>query len=359
MLFPAEATAGTQGLTVILHGGGFLAETAISLGGQTKSIDFINDTQLQIALTPADFMNAGALEIVASNPSPGGGFSNSMSFTVVNLPPVLTSLSPNSATAGSPGFTLSLTGSGFQRAAEVQFNNFLVSATWINSGRIEAAIPAGAIATGGSYPVVVINPAPGGGPSAALLFSVSSASKVAPLPDGAFGKPYEDFFPADATIPAYDPKRFSLITGLVKDLVGNSLAGVTVGIHGRPEYGTVQTGASGRFSLPLDGGGTVTLIYQKSGYLITHRQVEVPWNGIVTAETVLMVAEDSAATAVKFDGTQTTIFTHTSTTVKDARGPRALTLVFSGDNLAWVKDAHGNRISLTNITVRATEYVTT
>jgi len=40
----------------------------------------------------------------------------------------------------------------------------------------------------------------------------------APLPDGSFGKQYEDLIPPDSTVEEYDTKRFSLITGLVRSI---------------------------------------------------------------------------------------------------------------------------------------------
>jgi len=42
----------------------------------------------------------------------------------------------------------------------------------------------------------------------------------------------------------------------------------------------------GRFSLPLDGGGIVTLVYRKTGYLESHRQVDAPGMGLSMAETL-------------------------------------------------------------------------
>ncbi len=358
VLDPGLAPAGTQTLQVNLSGSGFLPETTVSLLGRTRSIRFFSDASIEITLTAADMAQSGVLEVVASNPGPGGGSSRPMGFTVTNPLPVLSSLSPNSVNAGSGGFTLDLYGANFAPGAAVTLNGNPIAATWIDSGRLKASVPAEAVRAAGSFPVVVTNPPPSGGPSAPLILLVTGASTVAPLPNGSYGKQYEDLIPSNATILAYDPKRFSLITGQVKDQAGEALTGVKVGIHGRPEYGSAQTDISGRFSLPLDGGGTVTLTYQKASYLTAHRQVEAPWNGIVGAETVVMVPEDSKATAVTFDGNQTRVITHTSTTVDDVRGPRGTTLVFSGDNQALVKDALGNEQPLNNITVRATEYIT-
>ena len=357
-LGPNRASRGSEGGLLTITGSGFIHSSAIYFNTHLLPSGFIDEHHLQAVIPPSMLIAAGDFPVVVSNPPPQGGPSNSLSFEVSNPIPVLSYFSPKSIKAGSPGFTLTLTGSDFESAATVQFNNENVPATWVSDSRIEAAIPAEAIKAEGNYPVVVFNPAPGGGAAEALLFPVIRASSVALLPDGSFGKPYEDLFPADATIPAYDPKRFSLITGLVQEGSGNPLSGVIVSVQGHPEYGTTSTDTGGRFSLPLDGGALFTVAYQKTAFLTAHRQVEVGWNTIATAETLVMIVEDTAATAITFNGNAATIFTHTSSTVSDAFGRRSLTMIFTGDNQAFVVDAQGNEQVVPQITVRATEFTT-
>ncbi len=178
------------------------------------------------------------------------------------------------------------------------------------------------------------------------------------LPEGSFGEQYSDIIPSDATIESYDSKRFSLITGEVYDLSGNPISDVCVSVFNSPEYGTVKTDVDGRFSIPVEGGGTLNLLYQKEEYLTVHRQVDVPWNEIAVAETIAMIIQDSAATTFTFDGNSDTIITHQSTLVVDESGSRSATMVFSGDNHVYLVDELGNDVhELTTITTRATEFV--
>src|SRR5207302_9296188 len=66
------------------------------------------------ASIPASDLTAGAnLSITVSSPAPGGGTSSAVTLTVNNPVPSLSSISPSSVSAGSPGFTLTLTGSNF------------------------------------------------------------------------------------------------------------------------------------------------------------------------------------------------------------------------------------------------------
>ncbi|MEJ2430700.1 MAG: NHL repeat-containing protein, partial [Deltaproteobacteria bacterium] len=201
--------------------------------------------------------------------------------------------------------------------------------------------------------------ASGLGGSAQAQAVVKVKAKVEPQPEGSFGKQYEDLIPPDATIEAYDSKRFSVVTGLVHDVNGLPLADVSVTLHNHAECGTGFTDGEGRFSLPVEGGGTITVVYQKEGLITAHRKVYVPWNDIAVAETIKMIAEDPAATTISFDGNPDTVFTHQSTEVSDESGSRSLTMVFTGDNSAYEVDAQGTVIlELSEITTRATEFTT-
>lgn len=176
---------------------------------------------------------------------------------------------------------------------------------------------------------------------------------------GTFGAQYNNLVPPDATVQSYDAKRFSLIAGLVEDFSGAPISGVSVMLKGHPEYGTVYTDGTGRFTIPVEGGGTMTIAYTKAGLIDSHRQAYVPWNDIAIVETIRMIAPDSTATTVSFDGSPSSTIVHRSTKVSDAFGNRSATLVFQGDNRAYVVDEFGEIVhELPTITVRATEYAT-
>ena len=193
---------------------------------------------------------------------------------------------------------------------------------------------------------------------AGTYLTVIITQEVEPQPEGSFGAQYEDLIPPDATA-EYDPKRFSLITGLVQDLDGFPITDVSIAIHDHPEYGTASTDTAGLFTIPVEGGCTHTVVYKKEGLITAHRQIYVPWNEIAAAETIRMIAQDPASTTVTFDGKPNTVVTHQSTEVTDDFGSRSCTIVFTGDNQAHEVDADGNIIQdLSTITTRATEFTT-
>jgi RHS repeat-associated protein len=237
--------------------------------------------------------------------------------------------------------------------------------SWSSSGGQSAFIDngVGAVALSGTATVNPVNTTvytisvtgPGGSTGAEAIVTVKG--NPAPPRAGSFGEQYGALIPKDATIPAYDAKRFSVVTGLVQNISGAPLAGVTVFFHGRPVYGTAKTGDNGRFSIPVEGGTTMTLTYKKQGSITVQRQVNVPWNGYAVAETVKMISEDPVSTTFSFDGNPTTVKTHRSTMHTDGFGSRSTTLVFTGDNQAYLTDKDGNTVqTLRTITTRATEF---
>lgn len=74
---------------------------------------------------------------------------------------VVTSISPDSATAGGDQFVLTVNGSYFLPGSTVIWNNFPVVTTYVNRTRLMAEIPASEIAVAGTALVFVFNP-PGG-----------------------------------------------------------------------------------------------------------------------------------------------------------------------------------------------------
>ena len=231
------------------------------------------------------------------------------------------------------------------------------------SGHIDNGL--GTVATGGS---ISISPehtttytftVTGETGSASSTTTVMVTGNPEPQPEGSFGEQYQDLIPPDATVDEYDSRRFAVITGFVTTLDNQPLVNVTVTIHDHPEYGTGSTGENGSFSIPVEGGGTITLLYRKEGMIPAQRQVYVPWNDIAIVETARMIAEDTASTTLTFDGSSETVVTHRSTTVTDEFGSRSCSMIFTGDNTAYLLDEDGNDVrELTTITVRATEFTT-
>ena len=94
--------------------------------------------------------------------------------TASNPLPTLISISPSQVLAGSGGFALAVTGSGFLPSSTVLWNGNALSTTYNSATSLTAQIPTGLVANAGASNITVANPAPGGGTSNALPLQVTA-----------------------------------------------------------------------------------------------------------------------------------------------------------------------------------------
>jgi len=83
-------------------------------------------------------------------------------------------LGPTSVSPGGPAFPLSVSGTGFINGATIDFNHAPLATTFVDSEHLIAMVPAANVATAGTASVIVVNPAPGGGPSNGVYFQVGA-----------------------------------------------------------------------------------------------------------------------------------------------------------------------------------------
>jgi subtilisin len=110
--------------------------------------------------------------------------------TLTALPnpvPTATTLSPARARTGTGPLTLTITGSGFDAFSVVQWNGVNRPTTVVNTRTLTTTLSASDLQAPGTSQVRVVNPAPGGGTSTSLVFTVDppptltiSAVKVGP-----------------------------------------------------------------------------------------------------------------------------------------------------------------------------------
>ncbi|QQS47372.1 MAG: hypothetical protein IPM66_01530 [Acidobacteriota bacterium] len=178
-LSPSSAIEGGAAFELTVNGTGFVDGAVVRWNGQDRTTTFVSATQLKAAIPAADIATAGTAQVTVFNPAPGGGGLNALTFTIIapNPVPTIASLSPNSAIEGGAAFELTVNGTGFVDGAVVRWNGQDRTTTFVSATQLKAAIPAGDIATAGTAQVTVFNPAPGGGASNALTFTI-----VAPNP---------------------------------------------------------------------------------------------------------------------------------------------------------------------------------
>ena len=92
------------------------------------------------------------------------------------VPQIVSPMAPASAPPGSPGFTLTVNGSGFAPVSVVQWKNSPLPTTYVSPTQLTAAIPASDVASAGTALVTVVNPTPGGGTSNAVPFEITTGT---------------------------------------------------------------------------------------------------------------------------------------------------------------------------------------
>ena len=140
-----------------------------------------------------------------------------------NPAPTLASIAPVSATAGGAAFTLTLNGTNFIAGSVVQWSGQAnLNPATQSATKITVNVPASYIAATGTPGVTVVNPAPGGGTTAAQTFTINGATTQTapaiangPAPNGTLGSAYNFSYTATGNpAPAFSVTAGSLPPGL-------------------------------------------------------------------------------------------------------------------------------------------------
>ena len=180
-LNPSSATAGGTGFALTITGENFIDSSSIQWNGSPHTTTFSSSTQLQAQISAADIANPGSATVSVINSAPGGGNSGFARFDInatSNPTPSLGSLSPPSVSAGSSTFILTVSGTNFIAASTISWNGFILATTYLSDTQLEAEIDSSNVLLSGFAAITVMNPAPSGGESSPIFFSITSTPRV-------------------------------------------------------------------------------------------------------------------------------------------------------------------------------------
>ncbi|MCH8531204.1 MAG: SMP-30/gluconolactonase/LRE family protein [Saccharospirillum sp.] len=149
--------------------------------------------------------------------------------------------------------------------------------------------------------------------------------------------------------------RAAVIRGRVLNRDDQPLPGVKITIKGHDAFGQTLSRADGQFDMAVNGGGLLTINYEKAGYLPVQRQVRPQWNDYAFADDIVMIQLDPEVTTVQLGNGQPMQVAQGSPQT-DADGTRQANILFPTNTTATMTLPDGSTQALTTLNVRATEY---
>ena len=141
-LSPGSAVVGAPAFTLTVTGSGLISSSVVNFNGNPRTTTFVSSTQLTVMVTPTDMTGVASLSVTVTNPAPGGGVSNTLSFSI--LAPVSIKVSPTSSSI-SDGATQQFTATATFKDGSTQ--DLTTSVTWSSSDTTRATINSSGLAT--------------------------------------------------------------------------------------------------------------------------------------------------------------------------------------------------------------------
>jgi hypothetical protein len=149
---PSSVTAGGTAFTLTVNGTNFDSSAKVGCNGTVLTTSYVNANQVT-ATVPANLIaSAGTASITVTT---NVGVSSASSFAVQAAAPVISSISPTSATVGSTAFTLTVNGTNFDSSAKVSWNGAALTTTYVNATQVTASILANLVASAGTANISV------------------------------------------------------------------------------------------------------------------------------------------------------------------------------------------------------------
>ena len=220
---------------------------------------------------------------------------------------------------------------------------------------------------------VIVTDSNGLADSQSFLISVAPGDGLPPNPEWvasenksteltSIGEQIKFIYQGDAPIqtgvdPAvFEVHRTSVLRGAVLSRDNAPLAGVRVTRLADTRYGETLSRADGQYDFVVNGGGSVVLEFSKLGYLPAQRRVEVPWNGYVSLDDIVLIPLDPSVASIDLADASVPYQVAQGSVSSDIDGTRQATVLFPAGTTATMVLADGSEQALTNISVRATEY---
>ena len=174
-LSPPDTKSGGAGFMLTVNGTNFVAGDVITWNGVPQTTRISGD-QATTSIPATYITNPGSASIAINTGGTSASPSVEFDITGPNNPsPKASGLSPSSLPVGSPDTEIVIKGSGFTASSVAEWNAMPLATAYISGSTIIALIPSADTAASGTAQITVTNPAPGGGTSSQVAFTVSSS----------------------------------------------------------------------------------------------------------------------------------------------------------------------------------------
>jgi hypothetical protein len=175
---PSVKMIGDADFIITVNGSNFVSGSVIQLDGSNITATFVSPTILTatISIPAEDYLPESTHyhDITVFNAGPGGGTSNSQTFTVNNPTASIDTISPDSKMVGDSEFTMTVSGSGFMHDSIVRVDGLEITTIFVSPNEITAVMPVSHLASAGTHNITVYNQSPGGGISNSMPFTVNN-----------------------------------------------------------------------------------------------------------------------------------------------------------------------------------------
>jgi len=171
---PPSATAGGAAFTLTVNGSNFAAGDVVTWNGSQRATTYNNAKQVTAAITQDDIATAGFASVAVAEPGLVVA-SPSLTYQITgpnNPAPAISSLSPSSVAAGGPDLEVFMEGSDFVSSSVAEWSGTPLATAYLSGSQLMVMIPAADTASATSANITVTSPAPGGGTSGSLTFTV-------------------------------------------------------------------------------------------------------------------------------------------------------------------------------------------
>jgi len=146
---PTTAAGGAPGFLLTVDGTNFISGSQVFWNGRYRATTFLSTNRLTVSIPASDSGDVGPVDITVFNPIPGGGISNTMTFTITgpvsNFMGTVNGASFAPGLPVSPGSIVSDFGAGFaaptNQGTAVQLDGFPAFVLGVSPGQINFQVP--------------------------------------------------------------------------------------------------------------------------------------------------------------------------------------------------------------------------